>query len=491
MVFYLAAEVLLMIPEKNSPITILWFRQDLRLYHNPALLAAQADGNILPVYILDDVNADTWKMGAASRIWLYQSLQELNKSLSGKLRFFCGDAGNILLELIKQTDAKSIHWNRCYEPWRIHRDKKIKGTLLGGGIGVNTHNGSLLWEPWTILKNNQTPYKVYTPYYKNGCLGAPTPRKPIPALKKIPFAQVNALINECSLDELNLEPLVRWDLGIRKAWQAGERVADSRLESFIENDLHRYKTGRDFPALSCTSLLSPHLHFGEISPHQVWHRIKQEEVRFGSDDLTQYLREIAWREFSYYLLYHWPHIPEKPFNPKYAAFSWRLDQHGLTQWQKGKTGFPIIDAGMRELWQTGYMHNRVRMIVASFLVKNQLINWRDGAAWFWDCLVDADLASNSASWQWTAGCGADAAPYFRIFNPVLQSKKFDPEGNYIKQYCPELTGLSGKNLHQPWEAKSNMLEAAGIELGVHYPKPILDLKVTRQRALDVDRSLVV
>ena len=475
----------------NSAATILWFRQDLRIYDNPALHAAQHDGNILPVYILDDVNAGAWKMGGASRVWLHQSLQELNKSLGGKLRVFCGDAGSILLELIEQTDAKIVHWNRCYEPWRIQRDQRIKSKFLDRGVKASSHNGSLLWEPWTILKTDATPYKVYTPYYKNGCLGAFDPRQPEPAPKKLHFAQIGTLTNECRLEELNLEPSIRWDSGIKKTWQVGEDAAVSKLESFIRNGLQRYKIGRDFPASNSTSRLSPHLHFGEISPHQVWYRIKQEEVQFGSDDLTQYLREIAWREFSYYLLYHWPHIPEKPFNPKYAEFPWRHNQRELAQWQKGETGFPIIDAGMRELWQTGYMHNRVRMIVASFLVKNQLINWRDGQAWFWDCLVDADLASNSASWQWSAGCGADASPYFRIFNPVLQSEKFDPEGIYIKQYCPELTGLSRKMLHKPWEAKTEMLKIAGVELGVNYPKPILDIKVTRQRALEVERSLSV
>jgi deoxyribodipyrimidine photo-lyase len=478
-----------MVSAKKNASAIVWFRQDLRVHDNPTLHAAQSDGDILPIYILDDVNAGAWKMGGASRVWLHQSLHDLNRSLGGKLRIFCGDASEILLKLVEETKAQSVHWSRCYEPWRIARDKKIKNALQALGVSANSHNGSLLWEPWTILKGDQTPYKVYTPYYKNGCLNAPEPRQPLPAIKDIRFAQSSVTGGECSLKALKLEPATDWSSGIKKVWQVGEDAAASKLENFIENGLHQYKVGRDFPASNCTSLLSPHLHFGEISPHQVWHRIKQEEAQFGSDDLIHYLREIAWREFSYYLLYHWPHIPEAPFNPKYAAFPWRHDEQALGQWQKGQTGFPIIDAGMRELWQTGYMHNRVRMIVASFLVKNQLINWREGEAWFWDCLVDADLASNSASWQWSAGCGADAAPFFRIFNPVLQSEKFDSEGVYIKQYCPELSGLTGKFLHKPWEAKPEMLEAAGIELGVDYPQPILDLKVTRQRALAANSSL--
>jgi len=467
----------------------MWFRQDLRLFDNPALRAAIADGHVLPVYILDDESAGAWKMGAASRVWLHQSLQQLNKSLAGKLRLFCGDARDILPKLAQKSAATAVHWNRCYEPWRIARDKAIKDTLQQAGIEVSSHNGSLLWEPWTVLKKDATPYKVFTPYFKKGCLSAPDPRLPLSRPARMRYAKIDNLAGECSLAQLELEPRIRWDTGIKQAWQVGEGAAGKKLETFIEHGLPHYKIGRDFPASQCTSRLSPHLHFGEISPHQVWHRIKQEEAHFGSDDLVHFLSEMGWREFSYYLLYHWPTLPEQPFNAKYARFPWLRDVRSLRKWQQGMTGFPIVDAGMRELWQTGYMHNRVRMIVASFLVKNQLLDWRKGEAWFWDCLVDADLASNSASWQWSAGCGADAAPYFRIFNPVLQSEKFDPDGEYICQYCPELSGLKGKFLHQPWLASEPMLREAGLELGVDYPQPMLDLKETRQRALQANNSL--
>jgi deoxyribodipyrimidine photo-lyase len=269
-------------------------------------------------------------------------------------------------------------------------------------------------------------------------------------------------------------------------WQVGEDAAHRRLEDFCEASIADYKAARDFPALDATSKLSPHLHFGELSPQQAWHRAEQAGGGAGG---SAFLRELAWREFSYYLLYHFPALPEQNFNPRFDEFEWLDSNDGVAAWQRGETGFPIIDAGMRELWQTGYMHNRVRMVVASFLIKNLLVHWRSGEAWFWDCLVDADLASNSASWQWVAGSGADAAPYFRIFNPLLQSEKFDPDGEYLARYCPELATLPTRLRHRPWEASENDLRAAGIRLGVDYPEPIVDLKITRERALERFKAL--
>ncbi|MGB5326437.1 MAG: deoxyribodipyrimidine photo-lyase [Pseudomonadales bacterium] len=469
--------------------SIMWFRQDLRVADNPALRKANAAGKLLPIYILDDENAGNWKMGAASRVWLHDSLRKLNQSLGGHLRFFAGDAREIIKALIGQCDTAEVHWNRCYEPWRIARDAQIKKHLQSAGAEAYSHNGTLLWEPWTISKKDGTPYKVFSPFYKKGCLGASEPRQPVARPPRFSYSKVSALPGECSLDELALQPEIRWDESIRRAWRVGEMAAQELLETFVEDNLHQYKKGRDFPAIRATSRLSPHLHFGEISPQQVWHRVAREEAHRGSDDLQHFRSELGWREFSYYLLYHWPTLPDKPFNPVYKNFPWRNAKRELSRWQRGQTGYPIIDAGMRELWETGYMHNRVRMITGSFLVKNQLLHWRHGEAWFWDCLVDADLASNSASWQWVAGCGADAAPYFRIFNPVLQSEKFDPQGEYIKRYCPELEGLQGKALHQPWLASQPELDAAGIELGKDYPLPILDLKASRDEALAAYRSL--
>ena len=469
--------------------TIVWFRQDLRIHDNPALLAAVNAGDIFPIYILDDVNSGDWAMGAASRLWLHESLDSLNASLNGRLCFFDGDAQIVLMDLVAELGATAVHWNRCYEPWRIGRDKKIKTQLSEKGVEVNSYNGSLLWEPWEITKKDGTPYKVYSPFFKRGCLAASHQiRQVLPAPKNINYLALPQGFASHSLEELRLKPSIAWDGGIRKAWSVGEDAAHDRLQQFIDRRLEGYKKARDFPAMGSTSRLSPHLHFGELSPHQVWFQVLQSDP-VNKEDLSHYQSELGWREFSYYLLYHWPQIPDQPFVKKYKAFPWCTDNEGLQQWQQGKTGYPIVDAGMRELWQTGYMHNRVRMIVGSFLVKNQLIHWRHGERWFWDCLVDADLASNSAGWQWVAGCGADASPYFRIFNPLLQSEKFDPEGEYLVRYLPELKGLPKKYRHKPWEAPCDVLDQAGIELGKDYPVPILDLKVTRERALSSLRAM--
>ena len=469
--------------------TIVWFRQDLRIHDNPALLAAVDAGDVLPIYILDDINSADWAMGEASRLWLHQSLASLNKSLNGQLCLFKGDAQAILINLVAELGATAVHWNRCYEPWRINRDKKIKTHLVEQGLEVNSYNGSLLWEPWEITKKDGAPYKVYSPFFKRGCLAAANRiRQVLPAPKKINYVTLPEGFASKSLEALSLTPSVGWDVGIRSLWSVGEDAAHDRLQQFIDRRLEGYKKARDFPAMESTSRLSPHLHFGELSPHQVWFQVLQSDP-INEEDLSHYQSELGWREFSYYLLYHWPQIPDQPFVPKYKVFPWRSDNEGLQQWQQGKTGYPIVDAGMRELWQTGYMHNRVRMIVGSFLVKNQLIHWQHGERWFWNCLVDADLASNSAGWQWVAGCGADASPYFRIFNPLLQSEKFDPEGEYLVRYLPELKGLPKKYLHKPWEAPSDVLDQAGIELGKDYPVPILDLKVTRERALSSLRAM--
>lgn len=465
-----------------KPLSIAWFRQDLRLSDNPALSAAATAGNVLPIYILDDVNAGNWAMGAASRAWLHHSLESLNRTLDGRLRIFRGDAREVVNQLAASLPVGSVFWNRCYEPWRINRDARVKADLLERGIDTRSFNASLLWEPWSVSKNDGTPYRVFTPFYQKGCLSLPTPRQPLAPPKHIDW-HTSAIDGSLSVEDLELLPTACWHQSLCQHWQIGEAAAAQKFETFWQASLINYKRGRDFPALDATSRLSPHLHFGEISPHQLWHQIDIASLQDRSDGPAHFLREIAWREFSYHLLYHFPELPEQNFNRKFDRFEWLDEPAGLQAWREGRTGFPIIDAGMRELWHTGYMHNRVRMIVASFLIKNMLVHWRIGENWFWDCLVDADLASNAASWQWCAGSGADAAPYFRIFNPVLQSEKFDPEGEYLLRYCPELSGLPARYRHKPWEASEELLQAASIKLGEDYPLPMLDLKTTRERAL--------
>jgi deoxyribodipyrimidine photo-lyase len=387
-----------------------------------------------------------------------------------------------MAQLTDALDIYSVSWNRCYEPWRIQRDAAIKLNLKSKDINCQSFNASLLWEPWTILKKNETSYKVFTPFYKNGCLGK-LPRTPQPRPDKIHFFSGH-IESAISINGLNLTPTESWSQAVIDHWQVGEQAAVDKFENFITETLCDYQQGKDFPALGSTSTLSPHLHFGEISPNQIWHRLEFESMNNHSDNLSHFKRELGWRKCSYYQLHHWPDLPRSEFNPRYLNFQWQQDDAKLQLWQQGKTGIPMIDAGMRELWQTGTMHNRMRMLVASFLVKILLIDWREGARWFWDCLFDADLASNSASWQRCAGCGADAAPYFRIFNPVLQGEKFDPDGNYLFRFCPELAQLPKKFRHSPWLANDTVLNEAGITLGIDYPFPIVDLKVFHQPALD-------
>jgi len=348
-------------------------------------------------------------------------------------------------------------------------------------------NGSLLFEPKRVEKADGSPYKVFTPFYRKGCLGNAPPRHPIeaPAVTDFDDSPIGL-----ELDELGLMPAVRWYEGIADAWTPGEAGALDRLKGFLGDGIRNYKEGRNRPDRENVSRLSPHLHFGEISPHQVWHAANSlKGIGEPEKDIDQFLSELGWREFSHYLLYHWPALPQDNLQEKFNRFPWRDDPASRRRWQCGQTGYPIVDAGMRELWQTGYMHNRVRMIVGSFLVKNLLPHWHHGEAWFWDTLVDADLANNSASWQWIAGCGADAAPYFRIFNPVTQGQKFDPEGNYVRRFIPEIAGLPGKFLHCPSQAPAAALAEAGIALGLDYPRPMVDLKASRQRALDAFRSI--
>ncbi|MGA0182220.1 MAG: cryptochrome/photolyase family protein [Candidatus Puniceispirillaceae bacterium] len=470
----------------SGSIQIHWFRQDLRLADNPALSAAAAKGAVLPVYILDDVNSGAYSMGAASRWWLHHSLNALNQTLDGKLVVLAGDPAEILPRLATAVAAAGIHWNRAYEPWRIARDAAIKMQFAARGIAVNSHNGSLLWEPWDVLKNDGTPYKVFTPFYRRGCLSAPPPRRPLPVPADLKIARFDeGDTGADAINALGLLPKQKWQDQLAAVWDIGEAAAYDRLCAFLDDGFDGYKDGRNFPARRNVSRLSAYLHWGEISPNAVWYAAKDRmDAGIGQDqDCDHFLSELGWREFSHSLLYHFPDLPHKNLQPRFDHFDWQDNPAFLQCWQKGITGYPIVDAGMRELWQTGYMHNRVRMIVGSFLVKNLRLHWHHGEAWFWDCLVDADLANNSAGWQWIAGCGADAAPYFRIFNPITQGVKFDQDGHYIRRYVPELATMPDAYLCNPWEAPTAVLNGAGVRLGETYPKPIVDVKASREAAL--------
>ena len=468
----------------TEKIAIHWFRQDLRLADNPALTKAAQHKSVLPIYILDDENAKAYAMGRASRWWLHHSLSALDRALGGNLSRYQGNPLDILKDIIARFDVGALYWNRCYEPWRTPRDTIIKNHLNHKGIMVESTNGSLLWEPWDIQKEDGTPYKVFTPFYRKGCLQAAPPRKPLPKPKDVHYLHDDQEAQP--IDLLGLLPEINWDQNLEKHWQIGEKSALKRLQGFLKEALPHYKEGRNLPAKPYVSRLSPHLHFGEISPNQLWHAIRSLNDDKHSD---HFCSELGWREFSYHLLYHNPELPQKNLRPQFDAFPWVDNNERLRAWQKGQTGVPMVDAGMRELWQTGYMHNRVRMIVGSFLVKNLRLHWHHGERWFWDTLLDADLANNSASWQWVAGCGADAAPYFRIFNPTTQGQKFDPDGNYVRKFIPELKNLPNKYLFSPWEAPEPILQSAGIKLGETYPNPIIDLKQSRQQALEAFQSL--
>lgn len=471
---------------KNLKTAIVWFRQDLRLEDNPALFEACSKfTNVIPVYILDDKNSH---LGAAQAWWLHHSLTALNNSLKDKLELTLilkkGQPLEILLEIINEITIDAIYWNRGYEPLRIETDKIIKSALKEKNIEVLSFKANLYNEPWTILNKNSTFFKVFTPYWKScrqNLKSTPT--------KIITTKPLAVKIASENLNTWNLLPKLNWADKFPDFWTPGEIGAQKKLQIFIEDNLQGYSSKRDIPECQATSLLSAHLHFGEISPNYILRAIESAMLSPTCDlaSAERFLSELGWREFSYYLLYHFPSLPHKNFKSEFDNFPWHNDEILLKKWQKGITGFPIVDAGMRELWATGYMHNRVRMIVASFLTKGLFIDWRLGAAWFLDTLVDADLANNSASWQWVAGCGVDAAPYFRIFNPVLQSQKFDPQGVYIRRWVPELTSLNNKEIHAPWEA----INSESIYNRINYPKPIIDNRVTRATALDYYKQLKI
>ncbi|MGD2117238.1 MAG: deoxyribodipyrimidine photo-lyase [Chromatiales bacterium] len=465
-------------------VSILWLRNDLRLHDNPALQHARQAERLLPVFIHDPTLHGDWSPGAASNWWLHHSLKALDAALRQRgsaLIVRTGSTKQVLQKLIRQSNAERVCWNRRYELQLIQADRDIKSSLQADGIEVRSFNAGLLFEPWDISKQASTEpaaYKVFTAYWK-ACLreGLPTTQSPTP--RRLPPLPKGIATGH--IDELGLLPDMHWYAELASSWQPGEAGALGKLKQFVAKDLSDYEANRDLPARS-TSTLSPHLHFGEISPRRIAEVLSQQDDTAAADT---YLRQLVWREFAHHLLYHFPHTDKQPLNPRFAAFPWRDDYaRDLQAWQRGQTGIPLVDAGMRQLWQTGWMHNRVRMVVASFLTKNLLIPWQEGAAWFWDTLVDADLANNTMGWQWVAGSGADAAPYFRIFNPVLQGEKFDPEGEYVKRWLPELKALPKRYIHQPWTAPSDLKTAIA-----DYPATIVDLKQTRERALVAYRQL--
>lgn len=468
-----------------SKPALVWFRQDLRIADNQALHAV-SDRPILPVFILDRDAAGAWADGGASRWWLHHSLLSLAgdlKRLGAPLLVLRGAALDRLPRLAAEIGADEIHAGRLTEPWARARDAKLAEALQVAGGKLVLHRSALLHEPHLVRTGAGKPYAVYTPFSRT-LFGFGDPAAPIPAPDKLSAAPgAPAGLDIAALGLLPRPPEPDWAAGFGAVWQPGEAGAKRRLADFLASGVNAYADRRNEPAAKGgTSGLSPHLHFGEISPRQVWVAAR-EAAPHGGAGLETFLKEVLWREFSHHLLWHRPEMPEAPLRADFAAFPWAPDAGMLRAWQRGQTGYPIVDAGMRQLWRMGWMHNRVRMITASFLVKHLLQPWQDGEAWFWDTLVDADLAANSASWQWVAGCGADAAPYFRIFNPVLQGEKFDPEGAYIRAWCPELAKLPARFIHKPFDAPEMILRGAGVTLGQTYPKPVIDLATGRARAL--------
>lgn len=469
--------------------SLVWFRKDLRLSDNPALTAAlRRGGPVVCLFVRDEATEGALPVGGASAWWLHHSLTALADSLTrrgGSLILKTGNPGKIIPDLCKRLNVDAVFWNRCYEPAAIARDSALKSALGKDGLHVDSFNGSLLREPWDVKTKAGGSYSVFTPFWKALCaLGDPPAPQPAPdVLPGMPVAQESEALADWAL----LPTTPDWSGGIRDNWQPGEEGARECLSAFLDAGVGRYGEYRNRPDKDGTSRLSPHLAFGEISPREIWHIARDVARREGGSiesGVWSFLREIGWRDFNHNLLFNNPDMPNENYNGKFDAFRWNDNPGDLEAWHKGRTGYPLVDAGMRELWHTGFMHNRVRMVVASFLVKHLLIDWRRGEAWFRDTLVDADLANNVANWQWVAGCGADAAPYFRIFNPIGQGEKFDPNGVYIRRWVPEIAALPDKYLNQPWTAPDGVLEESGITLGRTYPKPIVEHRRARERALN-------
>lgn len=471
----------------TSPILVL-LSNALRLEDNAALAEAAATGvPVIPVFVLDEVSSGVRPLGAASKWWLRQSLAALSRSLEGlgsQLTIRKGQALDEVQDLVKELGASAVYLIRGYTPGARAFEDALHGRMAAEGVTIRRFGGNLLVEPEAVRSKSGTPYTVFSPFWRAASeLVDTVAPKPVPTALEAPSDWPKSL----DVSDLALDPVpAHWAEPIAVAWTPGEAAAKERLLAFLDDRVGDYKAARDFPGIDATSALSPHLAFGEISPRSIWWHTKQQMNNDATiaKGAAHFLRELGWREFSSHLLFHRPDMQTQPMREQFKAFPWYEGEGAaLTAWQKGQTGFPIVDAGMRQLWQTGWMHNRVRMIVASFLVKDLLWHWRDGEAWFWDTLVDADFGNNIASWQWVAGCGADAAPYFRIFNPVTQGEKFDPDGTYVRRFVPELADMPNAYIHKPFEAPDGVLEMAGIELGKTYPKPVVDRRLAREKAL--------
>jgi deoxyribodipyrimidine photo-lyase len=488
--------ILSIVQSAQAPV-IVWFRDDLRLADQPALAHAAATGQpLICLYIHDPHAAGERAPGGAARWWLHVTLGALDAALrdrGGRLLLMQGAEAEALEACIAASGASGVFWNRRYGGKEREADAALKSRLRERGLVAESFNGALLHEPWTVLNQSGEPYRVFTAWWR-ACQRAGDPPPPAPAPQQMIFQSLPACLARLAskLDDLGLAPRKPdWSDGLREAWPAGEEAALERLRGFLADDLEAYAGERDTPGLAATSRLSPYLRVGALSPRQVFAALKaaQHGVAAGSParreaSAEKFASELGWREFSYYQRFHYPDLAQRNLRAAFDVMPWRRDARGLRAWQRGLTGYPFVDAGMRELWRTGWMHNRVRMVTASFAVKHLLLDWRAGEAWFWDTLVDADAASNPANWQWVAGSGMDAAPYFRIFNPVLQGQKFDPRGTYIRQWVPELAQLPDKWIHQPWKASPVELEAAGVRLGVNYPLPVVEHEMARQRALE-------
>ncbi|HNF66791.1 cryptochrome/photolyase family protein [Plasticicumulans sp.] len=466
---------------------LVWFRRDLRLADNPALSAAcREHERVLPVFIHAPDEEAPWAPGAASRWWLQHSLTALGEALARKgvpLVIRRGPTREALQALIRETGATAVYWNRLYEPAPVARDTGLKRALREQGIRAESFDGNVLHEPWAVMNGSGEPYRVFTPYWK--AVARMEQPRPLPEPAALPGPALRT--PSLALAELGLLPSIPWDKGLREAWTPGEAGARARLAAFLDGIWIDYDSARNLPGRPGVSRLSPHLHFGELSPRQVWAAIG---ARCGNQPLEShggesFLRELAWREFAIYVLWHWPQSADQPLQARFAEYPWAEDYaRPLAAWQHGRTGYPLVDAGMRELWTTGWMHNRVRMMVASFLTKNLRIPWQEGARWFWDTLVDADLASNSLGWQWTAGCGVDAAPYFRVFNPVRQGEQYDGDGAYVRRWLPELDPVPDKYLHAPWALPAAEAARVGYHSGINYPEPLVDFAASRALALE-------
>ncbi|MBC6406518.1 MAG: deoxyribodipyrimidine photo-lyase [Rhodospirillales bacterium] len=466
--------------------SILWFRQDLRLSDNPALEAAlQQGGAMLPLFVLDDESFGPRRPGAAQRWWMDRSLTALSERLAergSRLILRRGPAGQVLKEVVSESGASALFWNRCYDPQSILRDRTVKAWAKDAGLDVRSFGGLLLAEPWEVATGDGGSYRVYSSFWRalSRSYRPPPTRPPPERLSPVPPIASDALKHWA------LRPAQpNWASGFADVWEPGETGAHRRLSAFLRQGLARYKAERDRPDRDGSSRLSPHLRFGEIAPQRIWNAVQDAlSAGAGRAGADTFLAELGWREFSYHLLFHNPDIAREPLRPAFRNFPWRDDPAALAAWQEGRTGYPIVDAGMRQLRSLGWMHNRVRMIVASFLIKHLLLPWQLGEAWFWDTLLDADPANNTASWQWVAGCGTDAAPYFRIFNPVLQGDRFDPEGAYVRRWVPEISALPAKVIHKPWQASPQVLQQTGVRLGESYPRPLIDHAQARKRALE-------